>query len=166
MKMASSQTSTVWFTDYLPLASDDRREHGLDVEQDEMPVRLESDGLDQAGVYSGKLPAFDYRSSRDLEKVQHLTHAEPIALALNLEHDNGALVGRPAILLQEQVSIEYGEQASAYVDQPLDRVRHPRNSGSRKAGEDLTHDPCRGRADNLTDSKDDGVKRGGVSHLY
>ena len=43
---------------------------------------------------------------------------------------------------------------------------HPGNSGGRQAGEDLTHDPCRGRADNLTDAKDDGVERGGVSHLY
>ena len=67
---------------------------------------------------------------------------------------------------QQQVPVEYGKQAAPDVDQPFDRVRHTRDPGSRKAREDLTHDPCRGRADNLTDSKNDGVERGGVSHLY
>jgi hypothetical protein len=88
------------------------------------------------------------------------------APTLNVEHDDGALVGRSPLLLQEKMSIEHGQQAAPDVHQPLDFVRHPGNSGGRKAGEDLTHDPCRGRADNLTDSKDDGVKRGRVSHLY
>jgi hypothetical protein len=64
------------------------------------------------------------------------------------------------------VSVEHSQQAASNVDQPFDRVRYSGNSGSRKAREDLTHDPCRGRADNLTNAKDDGVKRGGVSHLY
>ena len=58
MKMASSQTSTVWFTDCLRanervgnhLGSDDRRKEGVYVEQDEVPVSAEADRLDQAGI--------------------------------------------------------------------------------------------------------------------
>jgi hypothetical protein len=166
MKMASSQTSTVWFTELLPLASDDRREYGIYIEQNEVPVRLETHCLHQSGIDTGKLPTFDHRSSRDLEKVQDLPYTKAVALALHLEHDNGALVGLPSLLLEQQVPVEHGEQVASNVDQSFDRIRHPGNSGSRKAGEDLTHDPCRGRADNLTDAKYDGVKRGGVSHLY
>ncbi len=71
-----------------------------------------------------------------------------------------------SLLVQQQVTVDHGEQAAADVHQPFDRVRHARDPGSRQAREDLTHDPCRGRADNLTDSKDYGVKRGRVSHLY
>jgi hypothetical protein len=126
-------------------------------------MKCRSDSRPTALTSRGSTPG---RSRRQLEKVQHLTHAKSVALTLHFEHDNGALVGGPAILLQEQVSVEHGQQAATNVDQPLDRVRYARNSGGRKAGEDLTHDPCRGRADNLTDAKYDGVKRGGVSHLY
>jgi hypothetical protein len=64
------------------------------------------------------------------------------------------------------VPIQHGQEAATDVYQPFDRVRNPGDTGSRQAGEDLTHDPCRGRADYLTDSKDDGMERGRVSHLY
>ena len=42
------------------------------------------------------------------------------------------------------MSIENGEEGATDVDQPFDRLRHTRNSGSREARQDLTHDPCRG----------------------
>ena len=90
----------------------------------------------------------------------------PPVSRLGLDLGPFSLVGQPPLLLQEHVSIENGQQGSSNVDQPLDCVRHPGNAGGRKTGEDLTHDPCRGRAHDLADSKDDGVKRGGVSHLY
>jgi hypothetical protein len=69
-------------------------------------------------------------------------------------------------LLKQEVPVEYGEQAAPDVHQSFNRIRHTGNAGGRQARENLTHDPCRGRADNLTDSKDDGVERGRVSHLY
>jgi hypothetical protein len=59
--------------------------------------------------------------------------------------------------LQEKVAVENGEQAAPDVHQPLHLLGHPRNTGGRKAREDLTHDPCRGRAVYVTDSKDDGM---------
>ena len=126
----------------------------------------ESDRLDQLRVNTGELPAFDDRAGGDLEEIQDLTDAKTVTAAPYLEYDDRTLVRRPPLLLQQEMPVEDGEEAATDVDQPFDRVRHAGNSGSRQAGEDLTHDPCRGRADNLTDSKDDGVKRGRVSHLY
>ena len=128
--------------------------------------RSEAHRLDQPGIDSGQLPAFDYRAGGDLEEIQDLTDAKTVTAAPYLEYDDRTLVRRPPLLLQQEMPVEDGEEAATDVYQPFDRVRHAGNSGSRQAGEDLTHDPCRGRADNLTDSKDDGVKRGGVSHLY
>ncbi len=64
------------------------------------------------------------------------------------------------------MTIEYGEQGPTDIDQPFDRVRHAGNASGREARQDLTHDPCRGSANMRTDSKDDGVQRRGVSHLY
>ena len=72
----------------------------------------------------------------------------------------------PALLLEEDVAIEHGEQGAPHVDQPFDRLGHTRNPGGRQARQDLTHDPCRGRANKRTDAKKDGVERGRVSHLY
>ena len=131
-----------------------------------MPVRVHSHRLHQPRVDARELSPLHNRSFGNLEEVQDLPDPEPVAPTLNVEHDDCALVGRSPLLLQEKMSIEHGQQAAPDVHQPLNFVRHPGNSGGRKAGEDLTHDPCRGRADNLTDSKDDGVKRGRVSHLY
>ena len=131
-----------------------------------MPVGLESYCFDQPRVDTGELSAFHHRPSRDFKKVQHLPHPESVTPPPDLENDDCALVGRPSLLLEEEVPVEHGEQGAPHIHQPLDLFRHTGNSGGRKAGEDLTHDPCRGRADHLTDSKDDGVKRGGVSHLY
>lgn len=128
--------------------------------------RSKSDCLDQLRVDSGQLPAFDHRAGGDLEEIQNLTYAETVTAAPHFEYDDRTLIRRPPLLLQQEMPVEDGEQAATDVNQSFDRVRHAGNSGSRQAGEDLTHDPCRGRADNLTDSKDDGVKRGRVSHLY
>lgn len=131
-----------------------------------MLVGSESDGLDQARVHPGQVPAFDHGAGWQLQKIEHLPDSEAVAPSLHLEHDDGALIDLSALLLQKQVPIEHGQEAATNVYQPFDRVWDTRNAGSRQAREDLTHDPCRGRADNLTDSKDDGVERGRVSHLY
>lgn len=131
-----------------------------------MPVSLESHCFDQPRVDTRELSPFHHRPRRDFEKVQHLPHSKSVAPSPNFENDDRALVGRPPLLLQEKMPVEHGQQGAPHIHQPLNLVRHTRNSGSRKAGEDLTHDPCRGRADNLTDSKNDGVERGRVSHLY
>ena len=64
------------------------------------------------------------------------------------------------------MAIEHGQQGPPDVDQPFDRLGDTRNPGGRQARQDLTHDPCRGRANKRTDAKNDGVERGGVSHLY
>ena len=131
-----------------------------------MLVCSQSDRLDQPGIDPGQLPALDDRSSRDLEEVENLSHPQPVASPPHLEHDDRTLICRPPLLLQEEMPVQDREQAASDVYQPFDRLGDARNSGSRKAGKDLTHDPCRGRADNLTDSKNDGMERGRVSHLY
>jgi hypothetical protein len=64
------------------------------------------------------------------------------------------------------VTVEHGEQSPSDVDQPFDRLSYLWNPGGREAREDLTHDPCRGRAKKRTDPKDDGVERLRISHLY
>lgn len=131
-----------------------------------MLVRVQADRLYQSRVDPGQVPAFDHRACGNFEEVEYLADPQPVAAALDLDDDNCALIRRASGLLQQDVSIEHREEAAANIYQPLDRTRHAWNSGSRQAREDLTHDPCRGRADNLTDAKDDGVKRGRVSHLY
>ena len=64
------------------------------------------------------------------------------------------------------MAVEHSEQGPADVDQPFDRLGHAGDAGGREARQDLPHDPCRGRANKRTDAKNDGVKRGRVSHLY
>jgi hypothetical protein len=129
-------------------------------------IRVEPYCPDQTRVDPRKVSTLDNRGSGNLEKVQDLPHPEPVVAPPHFEDDNGAFIRGTPFLLKQEVPIEYGKQAAPDVHQPFDRVRHTRNSGSREAREDLTHDPCRGRADNLTDSKNDGVERGRVSHLY
>jgi hypothetical protein len=148
------------------LGSDDRREQRVYVEQDEMLVGSEANRLHQSGVDPGQVPAFDYRRRRHLEEVQYLADSQAVGAAFDLEDHNCALVRLIAGLFQQQMPVEHREQTASNIYQPFDGVRHTGDPGSRQAREDLTHDPCRGRADNLTDSKDDGVKRGRVSHLY
>jgi hypothetical protein len=148
------------------LATDDRRKQGVHIEQDEVLVRSEADRLDQPGIDPGQVPPFDHRASRNLEEVQDLPDPQAIAAPPHVKHDDRALIRRSALLLKQEVPVEDCEEAPANVYQPFDRIRNTRNPGGREAREDLTHDPCRGRADNLTDSKDDGVERGRVSHLY
>ena len=55
------------------------------------------------------------------------------------------------------MAIEHGEQGPADVHQPFDRLGDPGDAGGREARQDLTHDPCRGRANKRTDAKNDGV---------
>jgi hypothetical protein len=129
-------------------------------------VRSDAHGFDEAWVDTRKVPPFDDGSCRDLEEVEHSADSQAVVASFDLENDDRALIRLPPLLLEQQMSIQDREEAATDVHQPFDRVRHTRNSGSRKAREDLTHDPCRGRADNLTDSKYDGVERGRVSHLY
>ena len=131
-----------------------------------MLVRADPNGLHQPGVDPREITALDNGTGRNLEKVQNLPHPETIIPAPHLQHDDGPLVGGATLLLKKKVPVDHSEETAPDVDQPLNRLRHTRNSGGRKAGKDLTHDPCRGRANNLTDSKDDGVERGRVSHLY
>lgn len=131
-----------------------------------MLVTSESDRLHQPRIDPRQLPSLDHRSGRDLEEVENLSHSQSIAATAYLKHDDRTLIRRPPLLLQEQMPVENGEQGASDVYQPFNRLGHARNPGGLKAGKDLTHDPCRGRADNLTDSKDDGVERGRVSHLY
>ena len=118
----------------------------------------------------GSIPGRSARSAigalGDLEEVDHLTDAQPVPAARHLDDHDGALVLRLARLLEEHMAIEHGQQGPADVHQPFDRLGHPGNPGSREARQDLTHDPCRGRANKRTDAKNDGVERRGVSHLY
>src|SRR3954471_23553036 len=100
MKMASSQTSTVWFTDFLPLASDDRREQGVHVEQDEVLIRADPHRLDQAGIDSWKLSPLDHRGSGNFEEVQDLPDTEPVVAPPHFQDDNGALIGGTPFLLK------------------------------------------------------------------
>ena len=83
----------------------------------------------------GSTPGSSRRSTTGggghFEEIQHLSDPKPVSLPLDLEHDNGALVGQPPLLLQEQVSVENGQQAASNVDQPLDCVRHTGNAGGR-----------------------------------
>ena len=102
----------------------------------------------------------------DLEEVEHLADPEAVPAARHLDDHDGALVVLAARLLEEDVTVEHGEQGPSDVDQPFDRLRHPGNPGGREARQDLTHDPCRGSANKRTDAKNDGVQRRGVSHLY
>jgi hypothetical protein len=129
-------------------------------------VRADPDRFDEPGIYSGQVPPLNDRSGWNFEEVEDLTDPQAVIASFDLEDDDGTLIGGTPILLQQQVAIEYGQQAAPDVHQPFNRIRNTRYTGSRKAREDLTHDPCRGRADNLTDPKDDGVERGGVSHVY
>ena len=93
----------------------------------------------------------------DFEEVQHLAHSQSVAPSSDLDQDDRPLVLRSALLLQEDVTIQDGEEGSSNVDQAFDRLGHARNPGSREARQDLTHDPCRGRANKRTDAKNDGV---------
>jgi hypothetical protein len=131
-----------------------------------MLIRADPHGLHQPGVDPREVTPLDDGAGWNLEKVQNLSHTETIIPASHLQHDDGPLIGGAPLLLKKKVPVEHSEETAPDIDQPLNRLRHTRNSGGGKAGEDLTHDPCRGRANNLTDSKDDGVERGGVSHLY
>ena len=131
-----------------------------------MLVRAGSDRLYEPGIDTGQVSPLDNRRGGNLEEVQNLPDTEAVVAPSDLENDNGPLVRGTRILLQQEVPIEYGQQAAPDIHQPFNRIRHTRYAGGRKAREDLTHDPCRGRADNLTDAKNDGVERGGVSHLY
>ena len=131
-----------------------------------MLVRADSDRLHQPGIHPRQVSAFHHRGGWNFEKVENLPDAETIGAPSNFEDDNGSLIGGTPILFQQEVAIEYGQQAAPDVYQPFNRIRNTRYTGGRKAREDLTHDPCRGRANNLTDAKYDGVERGGVSHLY
>jgi hypothetical protein len=94
---------------------------------------------------------------RHLEEVDHLPDAEPVPASSHVQDHDGPLVLRQARLLEENVTIEDGEQGPADVDQAFDRLGHARDAGGREARQDLTHDPCRGRANKRTDAKDDGV---------
>ena len=122
--------------------------------------------LDQPRVDPRQVGALGDRALGDLEEVQHLPDAHPVPAARHVHHDDGALIPRQTRLLEEHMTIEHGQQGATDVHQPFDRLGHPWNPGSRQARQDLTHDPCRGRANKRTDAKNDGVQRGGVSHLY
>ncbi len=125
-----------------------------------------TDRLDQTGVDAGQLGPFGDHVSGKLEEVDHLPHPEPVPAAADLDDHDGPFVVLSAWLLEEDVAIEHGEQGAPHVDQPFDRLGNPGDAGSRQARQDLTHDPCRGRANKRTDAKNDGVERGRVSHLY
>ena len=57
---------------------------------------------------------------------------------------------RPALLLQEYVPVDDGEQGAADVDQPLDRVAAPRECGWPGGGGRISRTiPAGGRADKL-----------------
>jgi hypothetical protein len=131
-----------------------------------MSMVADPDRLDQPGVHPWELGSGGDRPLRHLEEVEHLPDREPVPAPADLEEDDRALILGPAGLGQEDVAIEDGEQGATNVHQPIDRLGDPRNTGGRQAGEDLPHDPCRGRANQRTDAKDDGVERRRVSHLY
>ena len=138
----------------------------VDVEQYEGPVVTEAHRLHQSRVHAGQVRALGDRLLRDLEEVEHLTDPQPVPAARHVHDHDRSLVVHPALLLEEHVAVEHGEQGPADVDQPFDRLRDPGNPGSRQARQDLPHDPCRGRANKRTDPKDDGVERLRISHLY
>ena len=92
-----------------------------------------------------------------LEEVQDLPDAQTVAAAGDLDDHDCALVLRLPLLLEEDVPVENGEEGAPDVDQPFDGLRDTRDSGSGQARQDLTHDPCRGSANQRTDAKNDGV---------
>ncbi len=112
---------------------------------------------DQPGIDTGQIGARRNRLLGDFQEVQYLAHSQPVAPSGHLDQDDRTLVLRSALLLQEDVTIQYGEEGSPDVDQAFHRLSHTRDPGDREARQDLTHDPCRGRANQRTDSKDDGV---------
>ena len=147
-------------------AADDRRHQRIDVEQNEVLAIADHDRLYKPGVDPRQIRPLGDRVPGDLEEVDHLADADAVPAARHLDDHDGALVVLPARLLEEDVTIEHGEQGPSDVDQPFDRFRHAGNASGREARQDLTHDPCRGSANKRTDAKNDGVQRRGVSHLY
>jgi len=131
-----------------------------------MPAIPHPDGLHQPGIDPRQVRPFGDRLFRHLEEVQHLADGQPVAPACDLDDDDGPFIPVLSRLLEENVTVEHGEEGSPNVDQPFDRLGHARYPGGREARQDLPHDPCRGRANKRTDAKNDGVERGRVSHLY
>ena len=62
------------------------------------------------GSIPGRSARCGDRVPGDLEEVEHLADAEAVPAARHLDHHDGALVVRPARLLEEDVAIEHGEQ--------------------------------------------------------
>ena len=100
------------------------------------------------------------------QEVEDLPDPETVTAAGDFDDHDCALILRLPRLLEEDVAVENGKEGAPDVDQPFDGLRDTRNSGSGQARQDLTHDPCRGSANQRTDAKNDGVQRWGVSHLY
>src|SRR5919198_1266369 len=98
-----------------------------------------------------------HRALGHLEKIEDLPHSESIPLAGHVQDHDRALVLLPSSLLEEDVAVENGEEGAPDVDQSFDRLDDARYPGGREARQDLTHDPCRGRANKRTDPKNDGV---------
>ena len=147
-------------------AADDRRHQRINVEQNEVLAVADPDRLDETGIDPRQIGPLGDRVPRDLEEVDHLTNTDAVSAACHFNDHDGALVVLAARLLEEDVTIEYGEQGSSDVDKSFDCFRHSGNASGREARQDLTHDPCRGSANKRTDAKNDGVQRRGVSHLY
>jgi hypothetical protein len=122
-----------------------------------MLLATDTHRADQTGIDTGQIGARRDRLLGHFQEVEYLAYSQPVAPSTNLDQDNRTLILRSALLLQEDVTIQNGEEGSPDVDQAFDRLGHTRDPGSRKARQDLPHDPCRGRANQRTDSKDDGV---------
>jgi hypothetical protein len=122
-----------------------------------MLLTTDTHRADQPRIDTGQIGAWRDRLLGHFQEVQYLAHSQSVAPTSDLDQDDRTLVLGSALLLQEDVTIQYGEEGSPDVDQAFDRLGHARNPGSREARQDLTHDPCRGRANQRTDSKNDGV---------
>jgi hypothetical protein len=150
----------------LPVRPNDRREESVDVEQNEVLVIPDSYRQDQPGIDPRKVGVRCDGTLGDLEEIDNLPDAQSVAAAADLHDHDRALVRRRPRLLEEDVAVENGEEGAPDVDQTFDGLRDTRNAGGGQTWQDLTHDPCRGSANQRTDPKNDGVERRGVSHLY
>jgi hypothetical protein len=134
-----------------------RREERVDVEQNEVLVVPDSDRTHQSRIDPRQVGSRRDGVLGNLEEVHDLGDPQPVAAAGDLYDHDRTLVPRLPLLLEEDVAVENGEEGAPDVDEPFDRLADTRDPGGREARQDLTHDPCRGSANQRTDPKDDGV---------
>src|SRR5438876_4352971 len=166
MKMASSQTRTVWLT-HPPR----KTEWGLAARRyrgprrvDRRDVRRPAPGSDRCRAAPAGVPAPPTRG----EEVHHLVHreAEDLVAAAHLEHHPGpgaCIVGRLG-LAQRPPSLDDRDQRPPHVDQARHHGRRPGNPRGHEPGQDLTHPLRLGRTDEGAYPKQQQSDDSGVTH--